>query len=305
MAQCPTPLVSNGTHCIANNGGNGGGGEGSKDTEKSLQAKIFPMPFSIAGVIVLIVTGISKMQNPNTFFSGAAFSFLSLLEWGAFGVFALLYWLHMHTIDYILIAIFALAGVLYLMNFISSIVYPCVLAKDSKFVAWERSRCGCKMITAICGITTPLITFKFMNVVFCQLFNFAPFKAKLENVGKFSGFNFMFWLSTPFSVGSIGLAAYVAYTYPNSVDQLYLQTIDLIIVSVFTFIFGVANFHKGDDFFEEQSGDYVLGKRAHDNDDLSGINQPLRAFPESSEKGGKGERYSFYPDIDVSQPSFA
>lgn len=67
------------------------------------------------------------------------------------------------------------------------------------------------------------------------------------------------------------MAAYHAYTSSEVINQLYLQAIDLIIVVVFTFIFGIATTHKTDDFFEEKTPDFTLGKKAHDNDDFSNL----------------------------------
>lgn len=118
----------------------------------------------------------------------------------------------------------------------------------------------------IAFIFSTFISFKFMNFIFCRLYNFTICKAKLENLSKFFSFNFLIFLSTPFSVGAIGVAAYHAYTSSRIIDQLYLQSIDLIIVVIFTFIFGIATSHKNDDFFEEKAGDYTLGKKAHDSD---------------------------------------
>jgi hypothetical protein len=49
------------------------------------------MPFTISGTIIAITAGISKFQNSNTFFSGATFSLLGLIYWGAYLAFLLIY----------------------------------------------------------------------------------------------------------------------------------------------------------------------------------------------------------------------
>lgn len=105
-------------------------------------------------------------------------------------------------------------------------------------------------MTIISYILSFFLSFKFMNILFCRLYNFTIFKAKLDNVSRFFGFNFLIFLSTPFSLGAIGIAAYYAYTnLSNWVNQLYLQAIDLIIVVLFSFIFGIAASHKDEEFF--------------------------------------------------------
>lgn len=95
------------------------------------------------------------------------------------------------------------------------------------------------------------MTFKFMNIIFCRLFSFYLFKAKLETINKLFGFNFVIFLSAPHTLGTITIAAYVAYQLSgNIISQLYLQAIDLIIVSIFTCIFGIATSHVNPNFFE-------------------------------------------------------
>lgn len=88
------------------------------------------------------------------------------------------------------------------------------------------------------------MNFKFISVLFCRLFSFNIFQARLEHVSKFSRFNFLVFLSAPHTLGEIAVAAYVAYQNSGALTQLYLQSIDLIIVAIFTCIFGIANTHK-------------------------------------------------------------
>jgi hypothetical protein len=54
-------------------------------------SKLFPMPFTIAGAVVIMLSVVSKFQNSNTFTSGAIYALLGILEWGALVVFGLLY----------------------------------------------------------------------------------------------------------------------------------------------------------------------------------------------------------------------
>lgn len=72
IESCPNGTFSNGTHCIAS----------SNNTDvinRTLTGKLFPLPFTLAGTVVILATGISKFQNSNTFFSGATYALLSLL----------------------------------------------------------------------------------------------------------------------------------------------------------------------------------------------------------------------------------
>lgn len=194
-------------------------------------------------------------------------------------------------------------ALLYIVNFISVIVYFCILSKDLQFDTWKSKKCIHKNTAVFGYLFSAIFSFKFMNILFCKLYNFSIFKAKLDGISKFFGFNFLIFLSTPFSLGALCVAAYIAYINSNNIDQLYLQTIDLIIIVVFTFIFGIATSHKTEDFFEEKNGDVTLGKKSQDNDDLSSINQPLRPGGSFNERGGKSEKYAFY-DVDASQPSY-
>lgn len=70
ISTCPNETVSNGTHCVTSSG--------SETIDKTLSGKIFPLPFTIAGTVIMIAAGISKFQNSNTFFSGAVYSLLGL-----------------------------------------------------------------------------------------------------------------------------------------------------------------------------------------------------------------------------------
>lgn len=146
--------------------------------------------------------------------------------------------------DKVFIAIIGVLAILYIINIISFFVYVCILKKDKKFNEWYNRKCNARTLTALGYIVCGLITFKFMNIIFCRLFSFYVFRAKLENTNRFFGFNFVIFCSAPHTLGSIGVAAYTAYQYSGTVSQLYLQAIDLIIVSIFTCIFGIANSHK-------------------------------------------------------------
>jgi hypothetical protein len=103
IISCPENFTSNGMACVSNsnqintnnntNNTNITNNATQNLTDTFSSSKLFPAPFTIAGIVVMILCGVSKFQNSNTFASGAVYSLLGLLEWGALGVFVLLYYL--------------------------------------------------------------------------------------------------------------------------------------------------------------------------------------------------------------------
>lgn len=67
LGECPASFKSNGTHCLDIN------------QEVLTTPNSFPVPFSIAGAVLLIACLMSKLQFSNTFLPGAIFSFFGIL----------------------------------------------------------------------------------------------------------------------------------------------------------------------------------------------------------------------------------
>lgn len=67
LGECPAAYKSNGTHCVDIN------------QEVLTTSNSFPVPFSIAGAVILIACLMSKLQFSKTFLPGAIFAFLGIL----------------------------------------------------------------------------------------------------------------------------------------------------------------------------------------------------------------------------------
>jgi hypothetical protein len=84
LGTCPSGYNSNGTHCIdvlAN----------SLSSSIESPNNSFPVPFTIAGIVLIIACLMSRLQFQETYLSGAIYSFISILEWGALCLFLYLY----------------------------------------------------------------------------------------------------------------------------------------------------------------------------------------------------------------------
>lgn len=104
---CPTGYNSNGTHCL-------------NILEQTLTAEApnnsFPVPFSIAGVVLTIACLMSRLQFHQTYLSGAIYSLIGVLEWGALWYFLYLYYIeHLDEPVALYIGLGAM-GYLYIMN---------------------------------------------------------------------------------------------------------------------------------------------------------------------------------------------
>ena len=66
--KCPSPYKSNGTHCID-----------ALVSSLEVANKSFPVPFTIAGVVLIIACLMSRLQFQETYLSGAIYSFVAIL----------------------------------------------------------------------------------------------------------------------------------------------------------------------------------------------------------------------------------
>jgi len=82
LTNCPSGYNSNGTHCID-----------VLSSSLTSTPNTFPVPFSIAAAVLVVACLMSRLQFNETFLSGAIYSFLSLLEWGALWLFLYLYYI--------------------------------------------------------------------------------------------------------------------------------------------------------------------------------------------------------------------
>lgn len=140
VSSCPTNYTSDGLTCIANSTNNSTNNTNTttNTTTETLNktlvgSKMFPVPFSIGGVVVGILCGVSKFNDANTFASGAAHSLFGLLEWGALGTMAALYYIGVQKIDLVMSTIFGIVGILYLLNLATLLALVFVYRRDKHF----------------------------------------------------------------------------------------------------------------------------------------------------------------------------
>lgn len=284
VSSCPTNYTSNGTACVIipvtpNNTNNTNNTNSTNSTTQNLTAtlsgsKMFPVPFTIAGSVVIVLCIVSKFQNSNTFAAGAIYGLLGIFEWGALGVFGLLYWLNFKEFNLIFYIIAGSMGALYVVNIITFLVFLSpVYRKDQRFHIYLQRSCANGTSYTASLLICLFICHKYVNLLFCKLFNFGIFKAQLEDVKKFTALHVMSFLSLTHSISAIGVSAYFAYNMVEKIYQdttqmqLFLSAMDVIAVTLINMIMAGANAHKDDSFFQEKEGDYTLNKKIIDNDE--------------------------------------
>ena len=105
------------------------------------------------------------------------------------------------------------------------------------------------------------INHKFKNILFCKLFTFKIFCAKLDNVQHFRIFNIFSLVSLIHSGGAI-FAAGIAITKTNTKQQLFHECIDVMVLTGLNIVMAFFNTHKDKAFFEEYTPEgYSLHKK--------------------------------------------
>lgn len=238
----------------------------------------FPVPFSIASVVVIIACLMSKLQFGHTFISGAIYSLLSICEVGSLGYFLYLYFVQSYfTVPLPFIVGVAAITYMYLLNLLALIVQNCSLCFDRDFTIWMSSRPH-KSVAVLVNIIALLICHKFRNILFSKLFNLDIFTAKLDSTSKFKVMNVFSFLSLLHSGAAI-LAAVVAIISAEHLTQLFYACIDVIVVTSINALLAFFNVLKPIDYFYEKTADgFELKKRINADDDF---------YESKLESGGK------------------
>jgi len=92
------------------------------------------------------------------------------------------------------------------------------------------------------------VNHKFRNILFCKLFTFSIFSAKLDKLEHFKIFN-VFSLVSLVHSGAAIFAAGIAITKTNSTEQLYFECVDVIVLTSVNAVMAFFNTHKTNDFF--------------------------------------------------------
>ena len=264
VSSCPTGYESDGLACNSNTTNNTDNTNNTTNTTNNtttqtlnntlVGSKMFPVPFTIGGVVVAILCGVSKFNSPNTFASAAAYSLLGLLEWGALGTLSLLYYLDVQKLDIVMYAIFGIAGAIYLLNIATLLAMLIIYRRDKHFEAWLQCGHRTKASYSVTVVLSTLCSHKIANILFSRLFALFVFRAQLDTVKGFFTLHLISFLSFVPSLSAVGLASYICYNNMASPNQIFLQGLDVIVLGVVNSVMAISNSQKSDDFFEEKEG---------------------------------------------------
>jgi hypothetical protein len=203
----------------------------------------------------------SRLQFQETYLSGAIYSLVALLEWGALWLF-----LYLYFIEYMNEPVAEYIGLgamvfLYTMNFAATIAHSIFLCHEKDFLTWVDQSRFHKCFYWFTNILSFVVNHKFKNILFCKLFTFKIFCAKLDNVQHFRIFN-IFSLISLIHSGAAIFAAGIALTKTNNKEQLFHECIDVIVLTALNVVLAFFNTHKDKTFFEETTPEgYSLHKK--------------------------------------------
>ena len=239
LTSCTDGYYSNGTHCLPK----------AVVTAEITAPTTFPVPFSIAGAVLVIACLMSRLQFSQTYLSGAIYSFVGVLE-----VLALLYFLYLYYLGYyssepipLYIALGAL-GYLYILNVIACLAQSIFLCYEREFEGWRGQSGFHRCFYGLVSVVALAVNHKIRNILFCKLFTFKIFSAKLDRVDHFKIFNIFSLLSIVHSGAAI-FAAAVAFKYIDSTQQIFYESIDVIVLTSLNAVLAFFNAHKDKDFF--------------------------------------------------------
>lgn len=227
----------------------------------------FPVPFTIAAIVVIVACLMSRLQFNHTFMPGAIFAFLGVIEWAALAFFIYLYWDNFFSKAPLPLFV-GIAALLYLyiLNILALVAQNIVFCADKHFSQWYSvgTNKGCTIFT---NVVSTLCCHKFRNVLFCKLFTFGIFTAQLDSVSKFKILNIFAFLSLLHSAAAV-FAAAAAIPYTTSFTQPYYACVDVIVVTSINAILAFFNVMKPRDFFYERTPDgFDLKKKIKGEDD--------------------------------------
>ena len=230
LTQCPTNYDSNGTHCNYNPPNTTNNTTDTNSTsnvtlnQTLTSSNLFPVPFTIAASFIGIACIMSKFQHSYTFVSGSLYSLWSVLEWGSLGVGAYLYYQTNKatlaiSVEYIEALVFAAAVLyFYLLNVLGLLIQNCSLRNEIAFQKWKEKQGSNSCFYVFSSFVGLFITHKFKNILFCKLFGFDIFKAKLDSIQSFRIFNAISFLSFLSSGAILFATSYMIYKH-HVIDQ--------------------------------------------------------------------------------------
>ena len=148
------------------------------------------------------------------------------------------------------------------MNIIAIFAQSVFLCYEKEFVAWRDSSGFNKCFSGFAGFMALFINHKFRNILFCKLFTFRIFSAKLDHVNHFRIFNIFSLISLVHSGGAIFSAA-LALPKTDDTQQLYMECIDVIVLTSLNLVMAFFNTHKDKDFFNASTTDGMVLHKKH------------------------------------------
>lgn len=181
----------------------------------------------------------------------------------------------------------------YILNIINFVFYLRYITADPAYQKWLKTPAHSRVHKATLVISL-LVTYKFSNLPFSKCFGSQCFKAPLSQPVVFTPLNIVSGIGFAVSILMIvgcGLISYDSTTI--SMSSLFIQSIDVIVVTTLILLFSIWNFRRPDEFFDEDSKLNTASEEVY-NDTLAGmINQSEfgdRVSVDEMEVGMVGQR---------------
>ena len=107
---------------------------------------------------------------------------------------------------------------MYFLNILALLTQNCYLRGDGAFKRWLEKEGSNSCFYTVSSLVGLFVTHKFKNIIFCKLFGFDIFKAKLDNIQTFKIFNILSFLSFIPSGAILFATSYMIYKHHTS-DQ--------------------------------------------------------------------------------------
>lgn len=108
------------------------------ETSLTNQSSLFPLPFTIFGLIVLGAGLISKLQNKNTFLIGLAYCTFGILE-SLVVLYVLYEYYFKYGYDLLIVYLLLIGlGIIVVLNVLGFFVHTGQLVYDKRFEAWRK-----------------------------------------------------------------------------------------------------------------------------------------------------------------------
>jgi hypothetical protein len=181
---------------------------------------VFPLPFSIGAIGIIVICLFSKFIFQSTYFSGSIYALIGIIEPIVHVYFIYLLWTSINSPTLMVLLSIGSLACLYFVNTISSIIVNIIFFKDLRFKEWYNTSKG-KISYIIFTILSIIFSFKALHIIFSKLFSISIFKAKLQHPSRLFCLNLMTLLALSHSVWAIVMAAFNLYYTNNIATMLF------------------------------------------------------------------------------------